>query len=57
MDGNRGKGGARYAQHSGLCLETQGFPNAVNEPRFPSVVVQPQDAYRHEVVYRFYTAP
>lgn len=49
-----GKGGVRYVQHAGLCLETQGFPNAINEPRFPSVVLQPQDTYRHEIVYRFY---
>lgn len=57
LDGNCGKGGARYLKHAGLCLETQGFPNAINEPRFPSIVVQPQDMYRHEIVYRFYTAP
>lgn len=52
--GHVGKGGVRYVQHAGLCLETQGFPNAINEPRFPSVVLQPQDTYRHEIVYRFY---
>jgi hypothetical protein len=32
----KGKGGAIYAQHAGLCLETQGFPNAINQPKFPS---------------------
>ena len=31
-----GKGGAVYKQHAGLCLETQGFPDAVHHPNFPS---------------------
>ena len=34
----RGKGGAAYPKHAGLCLETQGFPNAINTPSFPSGV-------------------
>ncbi|PNH06926.1 Aldose 1-epimerase [Tetrabaena socialis] len=55
LDGTTlGKGGVRYVQHGGLCLETQGFPDAVNQPAFPSVLLQPQDTYRHEIVYRFY---
>ncbi|GFR42234.1 hypothetical protein Agub_g3128 [Astrephomene gubernaculifera] len=51
-----GKGGVRYGKHAGLCLETQGFPDAINQPNFPSIVLQPQDTYRHEIVYRFYNA-
>jgi hypothetical protein len=31
-----GKGGAVYEKHAGLCLETQGFPDAINQPSFPS---------------------
>ncbi|KAG2430642.1 hypothetical protein HYH02_013640 [Chlamydomonas schloesseri] len=55
LDGSSvGKGGVRYGKHAGLCLETQGFPNAINEPKFPSIVLQPQDTYHHEIVYRFY---
>jgi len=27
-------------KHAGLCLDTQGFPNAINQPNFPSVVVR-----------------
>jgi hypothetical protein len=37
-------------------VPTQGFPNAVNQPNFPSVVVQPEDEYLHEVVYKFSSA-
>lgn len=31
-----GKGGAMYAKHAGMCLETQGWPNAINQPNFPT---------------------
>ena len=31
-----GKGGAVYCQHGGLCLETQLFLDAINQPGFPS---------------------
>lgn len=30
----------------GLCFEPQGFPNAVNLPQFPSVMVTPEKPYR-----------
>lgn len=53
LDGREGKGAATYPKHSGLCLEPQGFPNAINQPSFPSVVLQPDHTYRHEIVYRF----
>uniref|UniRef100_A0A0E0AZE3 Aldose 1-epimerase n=1 Tax=Oryza glumipatula TaxID=40148 RepID=A0A0E0AZE3_9ORYZ len=52
LNGIVGKGGAVYGKHAGLCLETQGFPNAVNQPNFPSVVVQPgekQGSFQDEV--------
>uniref|UniRef100_A0A2P2KSI2 Uncharacterized protein MANES_14G171800 n=1 Tax=Rhizophora mucronata TaxID=61149 RepID=A0A2P2KSI2_RHIMU len=55
VDGVVGKGGAVYGKHSGLCLETQGFPNAINQPNFPSVVVQPGDKYKHTMLFEFST--
>eukprot|EP00271_Cylindrocystis_brebissonii_P005232 TRINITY_DN17189_c0_g1_i1.p1 TRINITY_DN17189_c0_g1~~TRINITY_DN17189_c0_g1_i1.p1 ORF type:complete len:446 (-),score=54.14 TRINITY_DN17189_c0_g1_i1:527-1864(-) len=54
LDGTlKGKGGAVYQRHSALCLETQGFPNAVNEPSFPSVLLRPGETYRHVMLHRF----
>lgn len=47
------KDGATYNKHGGLCLETQGFPNAVNQENFPSNVLKPGDTYKHVMVYRF----
>lgn len=53
VDGVVGKGGAVYGKHSGLCLETQGFPNAINQPSFPSVVVEPDEKYNHTMLFEF----
>lgn len=53
VNGVVGKGGATYGKHSGVCLETQGFPNAINQPNFPSVVVQPGEKYRHTMLFEF----
>ncbi|KAJ6853014.1 aldose 1-epimerase [Iris pallida] len=53
VNGVVGKGGAVYGKHAGVCLETQGFPNAINQPNFPSVVVQPGEKYKHTMVFEF----
>ncbi|KAG6532379.1 galactose mutarotase-like isoform X2 [Zingiber officinale] len=53
LDGVVGKGGAVYGKQAGLCLETQGFPNAINQLNFPSVVVQPGEKYKHTMVFEF----
>ena len=49
-----GKGGASYHDRSAFCLESQFYPNAVNEPDFPSPVVKAGDTYHTETSYRFY---
>ncbi|CAO2035306.1 unnamed protein product [Urochloa humidicola] len=53
LNGVKGKGGSVYGQHAALCLETQGFPDAVNHPNFPSVIVRPGGVYRHDMVFKF----
>ncbi|XP_037484291.1 galactose mutarotase-like [Triticum dicoccoides] len=53
VNGITGKGGAVYGKHAGVCLETQGFPNAINQPNFPSVVVQPGAKYKHTMLFEF----
>lgn len=50
----KGKAGKVYQQYGALCLETQGFPDAVNQPGFPSQIVRPgQAAYKHDMVFKF----
>jgi aldose 1-epimerase len=41
---------------SGLCLEPQDFPNAVNESRFPPALLQPGETWRSTFRYRFNVA-
>ena len=54
LDGSDvGKGGKTYARRSGLCLETQHFPDSPNKPQFPSCILRPGEEYRHVTVYRF----
>eukprot|EP00262_Sarcandra_glabra_P007847 TRINITY_DN20899_c0_g1_i1.p1 TRINITY_DN20899_c0_g1~~TRINITY_DN20899_c0_g1_i1.p1 ORF type:complete len:394 (-),score=47.80 TRINITY_DN20899_c0_g1_i1:31-1113(-) len=48
-----GKGGYVYGPHAALCLETQGFPDAVNHPNFPTQIVNPGQVYRHYMLYKF----
>ncbi|XP_057806412.1 uncharacterized protein LOC131021301 [Salvia miltiorrhiza] len=48
-----GKNGVVYRRYGGLCLETQGFPDSVNRPNFPSQVVNVGESYLHVMVYRF----
>lgn len=52
---SRGKDGASYPRRSGLCLETQFFPDSPNKPQFPTCVLRPGETYRHETVYAFST--
>ena len=39
QEGVQGKG-VVYKKHSGFCLETQIYPDAINKPHFPSCVVE-----------------
>ncbi|XP_063938188.1 uncharacterized protein LOC108195018 [Daucus carota subsp. sativus] len=49
----KGKSGSFYQKYAGLALETQGFPDAVNQPNFPSQIVSPGETYEHIMLYRF----
>ena len=53
LKGSKGKGGAVYNKRSGLCLETQYFPNAMKHKHFPSPVLKAGDEYRYTTVYKF----
>jgi aldose 1-epimerase len=50
----KGKGGIKYGFRTGMCLETQHYPDSPNKPDFPSVVLRPGEVYRHTMVLRFY---
>ena len=53
LDQVRGKGGAVYHQHEGLCLETQHWPDSPNHPDFPSTELAPGEIYTQTCIYKF----
>ncbi|MEN6407033.1 MAG: aldose epimerase family protein [Thermoguttaceae bacterium] len=55
LNGRPGKQGAVYHKHAGVCLETGRPPEAIHYPEFPSVVLRPDETYRHTCIYRFST--
>lgn len=48
-----GKGKTVYGKRDGFCLETDYFPNAVNEAAFPSPVYGPEKDYTSVTIYKF----
>ena len=46
-----------FVRHGGIALEPQAFPDAVNRPDFPDVVLRPGQAYRRQATYRFSIEP
>ena len=48
-----GRGGVAYHQHTAFCLESEGYPDAVNQPAFPNSVLRPGETYRTTTEYRF----
>jgi len=54
-EGGPFKGGAKYPRRGGLCLETQGYPDAPNHPEFPGCILRPGEKYNHIMVYQFST--
>ena len=48
-----GKGGWKYVKNSALCLETQHYPDSINQKNFPSVVLRPGQTYKTVTEHRF----
>ncbi len=56
LDGTiTGKQGRVYLKRSGLCLETQHFPDSPNHPNFPSTELKPGERYHTVTVFKFGT--
>lgn len=53
LDNLAGKQGYRYVKYSGLCLETQHFPDTPNQSSFPSCIVTPGKDYHEKAVFAF----
>jgi aldose 1-epimerase len=54
LDGTlSGKGGVTYQHRTGLCLETQHFPDSPNHASFPTTILLPDETYRSRTMWTF----
>ena len=54
LDGTiRGKNGQVYGHRTGLCLETQHFPDSPNHANFPTTILRPGARYESRTVVAF----
>lgn len=49
-----GKNGIKYQKYSGLCLETQHYPDSPNHPEFPSTILNPGEKYMETTIFKFF---
>lgn len=54
IEEHKGKNGAVYNKYSGFCLESQFYPNAVNQENFASPIVKAGDVYHSKTTYRVF---
>ncbi len=54
LDGSLiGKSGRPYHRRNGFCLETQHYPDSVNQPNFPTTILRPGEKYQSTTLFRF----
>ena len=51
---HKGKGDFLYEPRFGLCLETQVYPDSINQPGFPDCVYDADKPYDTVTIYKFY---
>lgn len=47
------KSGRRYNDYDGVAIECQNYPNAINQPNFPSPILKVGELYCQKIVFRF----
>jgi aldose 1-epimerase len=55
LKGAEGKNGQKYSFRSGFCMEAQHYPDSMNHPQFPSIVLEPGEKYTQTTVYQITT--
>ena len=46
-------GNKKFGAYSGVALETQHFPDAVNHKHFPNTILRPNEKYLQRTIYKF----
>jgi len=47
------KDGKRYPQRSAFCLETQHYPDSINQTEYPTVILRPGDTFMSQTIFTF----
>ncbi len=50
-----GKKGIKYQKRTGICLETQRYPDSPNKPEWPTTTLRPGETYNTVTVFAFHT--
>jgi aldose 1-epimerase len=53
LDGTLSDGKRVFVKNSGMCLETQHFPDSPNKPDFPSTILRPGEKYATQTIFKF----
>ena len=51
LDGTAGG----FTRQTAFCLETQHYPDAPNQPDFPSAILKPGETFKQTTVHKFYS--
>jgi aldose 1-epimerase len=44
-----------HLKHGAVCLETQHYPDSVNQPKFPSTILRPGQTFKSTTIFAFST--
>ncbi len=53
LDGTLVSGKSIYVKFSGVCLETQHFPDSPNQPDFPTTILRPGEKFISQTIFKF----
>ncbi len=54
LDGTKiGHGGKPFNFRSGMCLESDHYPDSPNHPDFPTTIINPGETFKSTTIYRF----
>jgi aldose 1-epimerase len=48
-----GRCGKPHLSHTAFCLETQHYPDSMNQPEFPNVILRPGEQYFTKTIWKF----
>lgn len=53
LNGTLSSGDVTYVKNSGMCLETQHFPDSPNQPDFPNSILRPGEKFISQTIFKF----